>query len=220
MVVILLGPPGVGKGTQGARLTDELGWVRIATGDLLRSARREGTELGRKAQAYMDRGELVPDDLILDLVEETVEELDEDTGIVFDGFPRTIPQAEGLDEILPRHGRSVDGVVVLDAEDDVLVKRIAGRRSCPECDAVYNVYFDPPEAEGACDRCGAELHHREDDTPATVQRRLDVYREQTEPLIRYYRESDPPVIRVDGEQEVESVYEDVREAVSTSGAGA
>lgn len=219
MVVILLGPPGVGKGTQGARLADELGWVRIATGDLLRGARREGTELGRKARDYMDRGELVPDDLILDLVEATVAGLDEETGIVFDGFPRTIPQAEGLDDLLPRYDRGVDRVVVLDADDEVLVKRIAGRRSCSECDAVYNVYFDPPETEGACDRCGGELRHRKDDTAETVRRRLEVYREQTRPLIRYYREGAPPVVRVDGEREVESVYGEVRKALAPSGAG-
>lgn len=213
MVVILLGPPGVGKGTQGARLAGDLGWAHIATGDLLRGARREGTELGRKAQGFMDRGELVPDDLILDLVEKKVGELDPRTGMVFDGFPRTAPQAEGLDELLSRHDRKVNRVVVLDASDDVLVKRIAGRRSCPDCGAAYNVYFDPPRHDERCDRCGVELRRRKDDTPVTVQRRLDVYREQTEPLIRFYREGPPRMIRVDGERDVESVYSDVRDAV-------
>lgn len=213
MVVILLGPPGVGKGTQGARLADELGWVRIATGDLLRAARREGSELGRKAQAFMDAGDLVPDDLILDLVAQELDGLGRRTGIVFDGFPRTIAQAEGLEELLPEFGRSVERVVVLDAPDEVLVKRIAGRRSCPDCEAVFNVHFDPPEEEGVCDQCGAKLRHREDDRPETVQRRLDVYREETEPLIRFYEESAAEVLLVDGSQDVDRVFDDVQEAV-------
>lgn len=213
MVLILLGPPGVGKGTQGERLTSELGWTRIATGDLLREARREGSELGRKAREYMDQGELVPDDLILDLVEEEVAALDPSTGIIFDGFPRTTAQAEGLDEMLAHHARRVDRILVLDARDDVLVKRIAGRRSCPECGAVYNVYYDPPAEDGVCDRCGTGLRSRKDDTPETVQRRLDVYREQTEPVVRFYEEGSAPVIRVDGDRAPDSVYDDVREVV-------
>jgi adenylate kinase len=205
MVVILLGPPGVGKGTQGVLLAESLGWERLVTGDLLRAARREGTELGEKAQVYMDRGDLVPDDLIIDLVRERLAELPENRGVIFDGFPRTLPQAEALAAVLPEVGRQVDGVVLLEAEDEVLVKRVAGRRSCPQCGRVYNVHFDPPVNDGICDECGALLVHRSDDEPETVRHRLTVYRELTEPLIRHYAEGPAPLLRVDGDGELEAV---------------
>lgn len=223
MVVILLGPPGVGKGTQGALLAEELGWVRIATGDLLRNARREGTELGRKAQGYMDAGELVPDDLIVDLVKETLEGLDAGTGVLLDGFPRTLPQAFALERALPDVGRSVDGVILLEAPEDVLMKRISGRRSCPESGRVYNIYFDPPRKEGICDESGKPLVHREDDHPDTVARRLQVYAELTEPLVEHYEESPAPVLRISGEGAIDEVRVAIREALEGEldvGAGA
>jgi adenylate kinase len=213
MVVILLGPPGVGKGTQGARLVDELGWVRIATGDLLRAARREGTELGKQAQSYMDQGELVPDDLIVAMVREQLEMLDADTGVLFDGFPRTVPQAVALDAVLPQVGRRVDGVLLLEAADEILFKRISGRRSSPE-GRVYNIYFDPPEVEGRCDVTGSELVHREDDRPETVERRLEVYNRQTSPLISYYDAAPTRVMRIEGDGSVEEVWERVTDALS------
>jgi adenylate kinase len=209
MVVILLGPPGVGKGTQGVLLAEALGWERLVTGDLLRAARREGTELGREAQAYMDAGDLVPDDLIVELVRQSLLGLGRETGVIFDGFPRTVPQAEALEEVVSEVGRRVDAVVVLEAPDDVLVKRIAGRRSCPDCGRVYNVHFDPPKREGICDECGARLDHREDDTPETVGHRLEVYRSQTRPLVAQYESGPAPVLRIDGE----GAPDDVREAV-------
>lgn len=213
MVVVLLGPPGVGKGTQGVRLADGLGWERIVTGDLLRTARRSGTELGREAKKYMDAGELVPDDVMVALVEEKLDEVPGGTGVVFDGFPRTVPQAEALDDALERHDRGVDRVVLLEAPDEVLEKRLTGRRSCPNCGAVYNVHFDPPEEDEVCDRCGHEgLVQREDDRPETVRRRLKVYREQTEPVIRHYEGAETPVVRVDGDRPVPVVQEDVRAA--------
>lgn len=205
MVVILLGPPGVGKGTQGALLADAVGWERLATGDLLRAARREGTELGQRAQAYMDRGDLVPDEVILGLVRERLSELPADRGVIFDGFPRTVPQAEALDALLPVLGMRVDGVLLLEAPDDVLVKRIAGRRSCPQCGRVYNVHFEPPVTEGVCDECGAVLDHRSDDTPETVERRLEVYREMTAPLVDHYERGEAPVLRIDGDRPPETV---------------
>lgn len=217
MVVILLGPPGVGKGTQGVRLADELGWQRIVTGDLLRAARRAGTELGERARAYMEAGELVPDEVVVGLVEERVAGIAADVGIIFDGFPRTVPQAEALERVLEERGREIDRVVLLEAPDGVLMKRLAGRRSCPSCGAVYNVHFEPPEEEGTCDRCGHDLVHREDDRPETVRRRLDVYREETEPLVRYYEDSPTEVVRVAGDRPVEEVHESVRAAVTDDG---
>ena len=205
MVIVLLGPPGVGKGTQGALLAEAFGWERIATGDVLRAARREGTELGRKAQAFMDAGDLVPDDLIVAMVRERLEELPVDRGVIFDGFPRTVPQARELDAMLPELGRGIDGVVLLEAPEDVLVKRVSGRRSCPQCGRVFNVHFDPPVEERVCDECGARLVHRSDDEPDTVRRRLEVYKEQTEPLVEHYEGGAAPVLRVDGDGTLEAV---------------
>jgi adenylate kinase len=212
MVVILLGPPGVGKGTQGVLLSEALGWRRISTGDLLRDARREGTPLGRRAQEFMDAGELVPDQLILDLVRETVAALPSGQGIIFDGFPRTLAQAEALDEALPQIGRRVDRVVVLDAPEEILVRRISGRRMSP-AGYVYNVYFNPPRVPGKCDHTGEDLEHRADDMEETVRRRLEVYRAQTEPLIRFYEKGDSRVVRVDGDRGMEEVQADVLAAV-------
>ncbi len=213
MVVILLGAPGVGKGTQAVRLSDDTGAAHVSTGDLLRAARRNGTPLGRKAQGYMDAGELVPDDLILDLVREHLDGLPSGTDILFDGFPRTIAQADGLDTVLRGAGLEVGVVVLFDADDEVLVKRLSGRRSCPECGAVYNVHFDPPAQEGVCDRCGAELVHRKDDNAETVQRRLEVYQEQTAPLVAHYDGHQAELVRIDGDRDPEDVYADFREAV-------
>lgn len=213
MVVILLGAPGVGKGTQAARLADSNGAEHVSTGDLLRTARREGTELGRKAQGYMDAGELVPDDLILSLVREHLDALPEGADILLDGFPRTIAQAQGLDAVLGESGLEVGIVVLFEAPDEVLVKRLAGRRTCSNCGAVYNVHFDPPTEEGVCDRCGAKLEHRADDNPETVQRRLEVYQEETAPLIEHYEDHEAQVVRIDADRDPDAVYEEFRQAV-------
>lgn len=200
MVIILLGPPGVGKGTQGVLLSEALGWERLVTGDLLRWARREGTKLGERAQEYMDRGDLVPDEIIIGLVGERLRGLEPGQSVLFDGFPRTLPQAMALESALPEVGRVVDAVVLFEAPDDVLVKRIGGRRSCPECGRVYNVHFDAPKAENVCDDCGAALVHRNDDQPDTVLHRLTVYRKQTEPLVRHYEEEGTPLFRIDADR--------------------
>lgn len=213
MTTIFLGAPGVGKGTQAVLLRDHVGWVQVSTGDLLRAARREGTPLGRRAQGFMDAGELVPDDLILDLVRDHLAALDPDASILFDGFPRTLPQAEALDAVLAELGREVDHVLLLDGDDEELVKRLSGRRSCPDCGAVYNVHASPPQVEGICDRCGADLVQRKDDEADTVRRRLDVYRELTQPLIGFYRDSDRNPAVVDGIQAVETVHEAILEAI-------
>ena len=215
MVVILLGPPGVGKGTQGVLLAEVTGARHLATGDLLRAARRDGTELGRQAQGYMDRGELVPDRLIVDLVREVLGTLDCETGVVFDGFPRTVPQAEALAEALAEAGRQVDCVIVLEADDELLVKRIGGRRTCPMCGAVYNAFFRPPRREGVCDRDGTALVHRADDDPATIRRRLEVYRQDAAPLVRFYEGSAARLERVCADRPVAKVQDALREAVGT-----
>ncbi len=213
MVIILLGPPGVGKGTQAVRLAEELYAAHVSTGDLLRAARREGTELGQKAQAYMDAGDLVPDELILGLVREHLAGIEPGTAVLFDGFPRTTAQADGLGGVLGELGRRVDGVILFEAPDETLVKRLSGRRSCPDCGAVYNVYYNPPGAEDTCDRCGGSLVHRADDAPDTVTRRLEVYRDQTAPLVAHYDGQAAPLVRVRADRAVDDVYADFREAV-------
>jgi adenylate kinase len=214
MYVILLGPPGVGKGTQGVLLADHLGWDRVVTGDLLRAARAEGTELGQQAQQYMDRGELVPDGVIIDMVREKLGAMPADLGVVFDGFPRTDAQASALTLMLDTLGRRIDHVVVLQADDEVLVRRISGRRSCPECGSVYNVFLNRPQTEGVCDRDGAVLTHRADDQPDTVRHRLEVYRALTEPLIAYYDASPVPLHHVDGEGGLDEVQDNVRASIA------
>lgn len=220
MVVILLGPPGVGKGTQAVRLADELGAEHVSTGDLLRAARRDGTELGNLAKGFMDRGELVPDDLILGLVREHLQGVDAGTDVIFDGFPRTTEQADGLDTVLLATGRRLGLVVLFEAPEETLVKRLSGRRSCPECGAVYNTYFNPPTVEGVCDRCDAALVHRRDDDPETVKRRLQVYRDQTAPLVAHYEAHDAPLMRVEADREVDEVYADFQAAVATGSVAA
>ena len=212
MVTIFLGPPGVGKGTQGVRLAETEGWAHVSTGDLLRAARRDGTELGRQAEAFMDAGELVADDVILGMVQEHLSKLGRDATVIFDGFPRTVPQAEGLGRTLASLGRSVDRVILFEADDGLLVKRISGRRSSPT-GRVYNIFFDPPREEGVCDDSGEKLIHREDDSPETVYRRLDVYREQTEPLVEYYEGHGPIPLRIDAGQDMADVGSDLRRAL-------
>jgi len=216
MVVILLGPPGVGKGTQAVRLVDELGAEHVSTGDLLRAARRDGTELGQLAQGFMDKGELVPDDVILDLVRAHLSGVDAGTNVLFDGFPRTSDQATGLDAVLDDMGRSVDSVVLFEASDETLVQRLSGRRSCPECGAVFNTYFKAPAVEGVCDRCSGSLVHRADDNVETVHRRLEVYVEQTAPLVDFYEAHTAELTRIAAARDVSDVFADFRRALRVS----
>jgi adenylate kinase len=216
MNLILLGAPGAGKGTQGALLLDRHGMVVISTGDLLRDAVRRGTPLGQKAKGYMDAGELVPDALIIDLMREVLAQDDvKGKGILFDGFPRTIPQAEALDALLTETGHPLDAVVVITVPDEVLVQRISGRRSCPSCGAVYNIYFEPPREAGICDRCGSALVERADDTAETVRRRLEVYRRQTEPLIAYYEAGKTPVHTIDGDRAPAEVAREINRVLTS-----
>jgi adenylate kinase len=211
--LIIFGPPGAGKGTQGALLAERFGMLRLSTGDVLRDAVRRGTDMGRAAQRFMDAGELVPDDVILGIVRDYLNGEAADRGVIFDGFPRTIPQAEGLDQLLADLGRPLDAVLVLDVDDDALVRRLSGRRSCASCGAVYNVESDPPTQEGRCNGCGGELVLRPDDEQATVRRRLQVYGEQTAPLLEYYDGSPVTVRHVDGQQSVEQVQSELAGAI-------
>ena len=213
MYVIILGPPGVGKGTQGVLLADAVGWQRVVTGDLLRTASNTGSELGNQAQQYMSAGELVPDQLIIEMVKEKLTALPPGTGVLFDGFPRTSAQASAFNMMLQALGRAIDRVVVLEADDQVLVERISGRRSCPSCGSVYNKFLAPPQQEGVCDKDATPLVHRADDEAGTVQNRLDVYRRETEPLIAYYEGSKATVSYVRGDQEVDQVQAEVRQAL-------
>ena len=217
MYVILLGPPGVGKGTQGVLLAEDRGWERVVTGDLLRGARAEGTDLGKEAQRFMDAGELVPDNVVIGMVREKLTSMPAGMGVVFDGFPRTSAQASGLSMMLSELGGKIDQVVVLEAQDESLVQRISGRRSCPRCGAVYNVFLAPPAEDGVCDREGAVLQHRSDDNHETVQHRLDVYRRQTAPVIDYYEASGARVHHVDSEKSVEGVQTAVVAALGVAG---
>lgn len=210
-VVVLLGSPGVGKGTQGVRLGRDLGWAHVSTGDLLRAARRAGTALGLEATKYMDAGELVPDDVIIDLVREHLGAMDPGRGVVFDGFPRTVAQAEALDDVLAGEGRNVSATALLDAPESVLFERISGRRSSPS-GRVYNIYTDPPQRDGICDDTGEPLIHRADDQPETVRTRLAVYRKVTAPLIGHY-ESKGLLARVAAQGSIDQVYAALRAAV-------
>ena len=182
MRIILLGPPGAGKGTQAQNITKAFDIPQISTGDMLRAAIKAGTELGLKAKAVMDAGKLVSDDIILGLVKERIQKDDCKNGFLFDGFPRTIPQAQALVD----NGIVIDAVVELQVPDEKIVKRMSGRRSCPNCGAVYHLVNLPPIKEGICDKCGTKLIQRPDDSAETVANRLKVYHEQTEPLIAYY----------------------------------
>ena len=211
MVVVLLGSPGVGKGTQGVRLSSALGWAHVSTGDLLRAALREGTALGVEARRYMDAGDLVPDDVIIGLVQEHLAGLGPGRGVIFDGFPRTVAQAEALDDALAGQQRGVDRVVLLDADDSVLFKRISGRRSSPS-GRVYNIYFDPPRREGICDDTREPLIHRADDEPDTVRTRLAVYHELTAPLVGYY-DARGLLVRVHAEGGIDQVQHALRGAL-------
>lgn len=186
MNVILLGPPGAGKGTQAKKLFAEFGIPQISTGDILREAARAGTELGKLAAPLMQSGQLVPDDLVVKIVEERLRQRDTSRGFVLDGFPRTIPQAEALDAALAKSGRKIDAVVSLDVPDSTLIQRISGRRSCPKDGSVYHVTENPPRRAGCCDKCNSPLIQRDDDQEDKVRERLAVYARQTAPLKAFY----------------------------------
>lgn len=208
MHVILLGAPGAGKGTQGSQLSERLGIPKIAPGDILRAAVRDGTELGLKAKSFMDAGELVPDEVIFGLMEEAISDDSARGGAIFDGFPRNVAQAESLDRMLSKAGRSLDAVVVLEVPDDLIVERMSGRRTDPETGEVYHLKHFPPPASVA-DR----VVQRPDDQEETVRHRLAVYAEQTAPVIDFYERSAVPVYRVDGTQPIDQVQASILEVL-------
>jgi len=210
--LIILGPPGAGKGTQASGIVETYGIPHISTGDILRDAVKNQTALGLEAKKCMDRGELVPDEVVIGIVRDRLQEPDTEKGFLLDGFPRTIPQAEALDRMLAEIGRSVGKVVVILVDDEALIKRLTGRRICRDCQTPFHVIFNPPKVEGKCDRCGGQLYQRDDDTEATVRNRLEVYRRQTEPLIDYY-DRQGIVARIDGDQAPEAVLADIKEAI-------
>ena len=187
MRIVMMGPPGAGKGTQAKRLAEEFGIRHLSSGDILRAERAGDSELGRQLAQYMDAGELVPDDVVVGVMAKALTEAPHEAGILLDGFPRTIVQAEALDAQLAEAGKPIDAIVVIAANDNEIAERITGRRSCPECGKVYHVRFLRPSLAGVCDDCGAALTQREDDTEAVVQQRLKAYYQQTEPVIAYYR---------------------------------
>ncbi|HEU5254006.1 MAG TPA: adenylate kinase [Solirubrobacterales bacterium] len=212
--LVLLGPPGSGKGTQGERLNEDLRLPYYATGDILRAAVRDETEIGRAAKEYMDRGDLVPDDVIVGVIAERIDSSEARDGFILDGFPRTTPQAEALDAKLSELGRAVTGVLLIDVSDEEVVRRLGGRRTCEENGHVFHVEFEPPKQEGVCDVDGSPLIVREDDKPEVIRNRLETYHEKTEPLVSYY-DSRSVLRRIDGEAEPDEVAEQIRRTLAT-----
>ncbi len=206
MKLILLGPPGAGKGTQAKMLMDRFGIPQISTGDILRAAVKEGTPMGLKAKGCMDAGELVPDEVVVGIVNERLQKPDCDNGFILDGFPRTVPQADALGESLARLNKPLDAVLSLNVDVEALIVRLTGRRTCRNCGRGYHVTFDPPDSEGVCNACSGELFQRDDDQEATIRKRLDVYREQTIPLVDYYR-SAGLLKELDGMQDIDIVQQ-------------
>lgn len=208
MRLIFLGPPGAGKGTQAEKLSGAMGIPHISTGDIFRNALKNKTSLGLQAKSFMDKGLLVPDDIVVGIVEERLKMQDCERGFILDGFPRTLLQAKALDDVLKAMGASLDAVINVDVSDAELIERLTGRRVCRQCGATYHMKFNPPKTAGICDECGGELIQRDDDKLETVKKRLDVYKDQTQPLIDYY-EKTGLLKTVNGEKDIDLVYSDI-----------
>ena len=206
MRIIMLGAPGAGKGTQAKKIAARYSIPHISTGDIFRANIKDGTELGKKAKTYIDQGHLVPDELVVDIVIDRVQQQDCADGYVLDGFPRTIPQAEALDKALAEMGQSIDYAINVEVPDENIVQRMSGRRACVNCGATYHIVYAPTKKENVCDTCEGELILRDDDKPETVQERLNVYHEQTQPLIDYYTQQDK-LVEVDGTIDIEKVFD-------------
>ena len=209
MKIIMLGAPGAGKGSQASRIATEYQLPHISTGDIFRANLKEETELGKKAKSFMDKGELVPDDITIAMLLERIHKEDCKNGYILDGFPRTIPQAEALKEALAKKNEKIDLALDVEATDELIIKRMAGRRTCPACGAIYHIVTLPPKVEGKCDRCGADLIQRKDDNEETVKNRLKIYHEITEPLISYYKK-EGILEEIDGAEDLDKVFEKVK----------
>lgn len=212
MRLVLLGPPGAGKGTQAAYIVEKFNIPHISTGDIFRKNVKEGTELGKKAKAYMDKGELVPDEVVVAIVEDRLKEDDCKDGFLLDGFPRTVTQAENLDIVLDKMNVAINKVININVNKDVLVERASGRRVCRNCGATYHIIFKPTKAENVCDICGGEVYQRSDDAEATVSKRIEVYIQETQPLIKYY-ENKGSLVTINGEQDMDHVCKDIISAL-------
>ncbi|WP_144463324.1 adenylate kinase [Siminovitchia fortis] len=208
MNLVLMGLPGAGKGTQAEKIVAKYGIPHISTGDMFRAAMNEGTELGMQAKSFMDKGELVPDEVTIGIVRERLSKADCDNGFLLDGFPRTVPQAEALENILAELGRKMDYVINIQVDQEILMERLTGRRICKSCGATYHLVFNPPAETGTCDRCGGELYQRPDDNKETVQNRLEVNMKQTQPLLDFYQEKGY-LKNINGQQHIDQVFSDI-----------
>ncbi|MEE8298867.1 MAG: adenylate kinase [Thermodesulfobacteriota bacterium] len=214
MILIIFGPPGAGKGTQAILISKNYNMIHISTGDILRSAVKEGTELGELAKSYMDNGELVPDDVVIGIIKDEIKKNISSNGFLLDGFPRTIPQAEALDRMLNSEQLKVNDVLSIEVTDEEIIKRISGRRVCEKCGAMYHNSFDPSREKGMCDNCREDLYQRDDDKEDVVRTRLQVYREQTEPLKQYYENADL-LSEVDGLGTIEEVSDRIEKVLKS-----
>ncbi|WP_069650756.1 adenylate kinase [Caloranaerobacter ferrireducens] len=214
MRLILLGPPGAGKGTQASGIVKKYNIPHISTGDIFRKNIKEGTELGKKAKEYMDKGLLVPDDIVVAIVKDRLTESDCKDGFLLDGFPRTVAQADALEAELKNLNMQLDKVINIEVDKEALIERAVGRRICKECGATFHIKFNPPKQEGICDVCGGQLYQRKDDTVETVTKRIEVYLEQTKPLIDYYKDKGI-LANIDGMQSIDKVFEDIVKALGS-----
>jgi adenylate kinase len=210
MNLVLMGLPGAGKGTQAERIVDDYGIPHISTGDMFRAAIKEETELGLKAKSFMDKGELVPDEVTIGIVEERLGKNDCSNGFLLDGFPRTVAQADALEDILAKQDRSIDYVVNINVDKDALMDRLTGRRICKNCGATYHLIFNPPAKQGICDKCSGELYQRDDDNEKTVSNRLEVNMKQSKPLLEFYSEKGY-LVNIDGQKHINEVYGDIKD---------
>jgi adenylate kinase len=211
-----MGPPGAGKGTQAEELVKEFNLVHVSTGDMFREAIKAGTEMGKKAKEYMDKGELVPDEVVVGMVKERLSQSDcQEKGFLLDGFPRTLPQAIALDEVIEALKIKLDGVINIDVPRERLMARLTGRRICRNCGSSYHILFNPPQQEGKCDNCGGELYQRSDDNEEAVSNRLDVYEKQTQPLIEYYVQKEL-LKNINGDQEINKVLAEVINSIEAT----